>query len=398
MRKLISVMACLAMGGGVGWGVAQLRIRALPWDGTGGGLAEMQEAPAAPKPKRSAEGPRGGAVATVDEPTYDFGVMEQKGTGKHAFTIKNTGTINLTLSKGHTTCKCTLADIDKAEVPPGESTQVTLEWHGKLFEGEYRQSATIGTNDPERPQVTLAVTGRILALVKAVPTDVVFSALSPNRSSTTEVKFFGFVPAPLALSNQQWLEPRTAPYFDVQIDPMPADMVQNEKNAKSGLILRLTVKPGLPIGSFRQTLRAHTNVDDVKEIELPIHGTVVGTVSVSGRDWDNEKGVLLLGRVPQGVGEERSLRIMCRGPDREKIQLKLAEVSPSFLQVEIGQAEKSRGTIRQVPLLIRIPKGSPTANHFGGDGAAPTGRILLETGLPDMPPLLIRVWFAVVSQ
>ena len=55
---------------------------------------------------------------------------------------------------GNTSCSCTIASLKdgkKAQVKPGESTTIDLDWNTKTFENDYRQTATIGTNDVSRP-------------------------------------------------------------------------------------------------------------------------------------------------------------------------------------------------------------------------------------------------------
>jgi hypothetical protein len=397
MRTTIYVLVCLALGGVLGWWVAEMRIDSSPWDGTGAGIADIEANSGAKRATardgKTLPGPR----VSLDEDTYDFGTMEQKGTDKHDFIFKNLGDAPLKLTKGATTCSCTLANVDNDEVPPGGTTKITLKWHGKLFHGPYNQSATILTNDLRRPEVTLRITGRIVALLKAEPTSVSLSSVSSSRESTAEVKFFSFADAPLTLTQPEWLDPRLAESFAVRFDAMPAEDLKNEKGAKSGLIARLTVKPGLPIGTFRQTLRMRSNVKDLTEVELPIQGAVVGAISVVGRDWNDERRILMLGPILQSAGAQRELRLLCRGPDRDKFKFRIAERSPSFLEAEIEKDEPG-GVIRQVYLNIRVPKGSPVASHYGDEEGSPYGRVLLDTGVPGMAQVLIQVRFAVVTQ
>jgi len=72
---------------------------------------------------------------------HDFGVMEADAVGSHVFVLRNEGNAPLEVRQGDATCKCTVgligtkSDKEKGEqyveIPPGESTQVTLEWKTK---------------------------------------------------------------------------------------------------------------------------------------------------------------------------------------------------------------------------------------------------------------------------
>jgi hypothetical protein len=93
--------------------------------------------------------------------TFDFGVMEQNTKKSHAFIFRNDGNLPLTLDKISTTCKCTLGNVGKGVVQPGATTEVTLEWEAKTGDTEFTQSAKIKTNDPQRPEIQLVVTGKV---------------------------------------------------------------------------------------------------------------------------------------------------------------------------------------------------------------------------------------------
>ena len=53
----------------------------------------------------------------------------------------------------------------------------------------------------------------------------------------------------------------------------PEDL-KDEPLAKSGVLVRVTVKPGLPQGPIRQKLVVQTNLASPAELTLPIQGTV----------------------------------------------------------------------------------------------------------------------------
>ena len=51
-----------------------------------------------------------------------------------------------------------------------------------------------------------------------------------------------------------WEDADTAAYFDVSYEPLSKEEVKKEKGASCGLLAKVTVKPGLPLGPINQTI------------------------------------------------------------------------------------------------------------------------------------------------
>ncbi len=123
--------------------------------------------------------------------SYRFGTMSQQTEGSHSWKITNKGEGDLELwLEGKTSCSCTIASLKdgkKAQVKPGESTTIDLEWNTKTFENDYSQTATIGTNDPSRPSFTLAVKGKVFPPVIVIPPQMItFGTISNEDTSSPE--------------------------------------------------------------------------------------------------------------------------------------------------------------------------------------------------------------------
>jgi hypothetical protein len=394
IRSILTVGVIL--GSAVGVGAAYVRVNFRPWDGTGEGPKAHQPAPllapaASSKPVDASQQP----MVFVQENTFDFGTMDSGSVASHDFLFTNRGNGVLTLAKGSTTCKCTMANLERAEIAPGESTKVKLEWKAKGFNGPYAQTANVLTNDANRPTVTLSISGRIVSAVKLVPDGLVLSSVTAGESASGTVAAYGCVSEPLKITGQELVEAGTARFFEVKCVPMKPDEVAKDKDAKSGVLVQVNLKPGLPVGPFKQTIRLKSNLAASPTIDVGVSGSVVSDIAVVGARWDEKYGVLSVGSVSSRDEVARTLFVIARGPDREKVKLKVAEVWPAFLKAEIGPTiETSGGVLRQTPVIIRIPKGSPPAIHLGTE-TSKCGRILLETGHPRAPQLLIRVLFAV---
>jgi hypothetical protein len=382
MKTWYAIILTAFLGLGSGLALAMIRIHVGAWDGTAGGVHRAHEDADA-----HAQGqPR----VVVDREVYDFGEMDGQTTGTHQFLLKNSGDAPLTLKKGGTTCKCTLSELDRTELPPGESTAVTLTWTPRAMTGEFRQTATILTNDPARRRLELAVSGRVITALWCSPAELVITKVPAGETVSAMVQLFCGRPQPAKIIGFEMADPRTADNFAVTIKAMPSERVAEEAGAKTGHLIEVTVKPGLPPRPFQQTIRIKT---DVAPVEIPVRGTVTAGMAIAGRGWNDDLGVLMLGTVSSRRGFERTYRIVVGGRHRKEVRFTLVKVEPELLQVDLGEAVDN-GITMETPITIRIPKGSPPADYLGSEKAKP-GVITLETSHPDAPTWKIPVQFAV---
>jgi len=387
MRIFLTLVLVVILGVVVGITTAALRLGSCGWDGDFRGDAAIV-------PRASQPG-AGVAHLVVDQREFNFGTMDADATGTHDFTFTNTGDGALTLSVGETSCRCTMSELGQSEVPPGQSTKVTMTWEAEETIGPYRQTATIFTNDAAWPRVTLSVSGRITAAVRAVPGELVFSSVSAGQPATAEAAIFCYLEEPLEILGFKLAESDTAEQFEVGFRPLSEEQIAGEPEARSGKILSVTVKPGLPQGPFRQKILIRTNQEASPALVVPIEGAVGSDIAVVGRNYDSKTGVLSLGTVSGRTGTQRRLMLVVRGPHRKQVKFTPAEITPDLLKVEFGKAAGiNNDTITQIPMIVRIPAGSRPANHLGSKQGK-LGEILLETNHPQAPKLRILVSFAV---
>lgn len=390
MRIVLTVIVAFVMGVGAGVGTATLRLRSSAWDGdpltSGVHGGRAGRTPGQPAGK-----------AQFSELEYDFGSMDTNAEGSHDFLITNVGEGLLEITAGETSCKCALSEIEHEELAPGQSTTVTVTWHADGRVGPYRQTATVLTNDPEQPRVTLTVSGRMTQAVRAVPRELVFSQLTVGQSANGEVQLYCNLDKPLGVLSWELSEAEEAPFFDVAIEPLPQEQLASDPEAKSGVRVAVTLKPGLPQGAIRQTIVLRTNLDEVPELSIPVRGTLSGDISVVavGSAFEADRSVLMLGTVDASGGVRRQLLLVVRGPDRDKVAFEPVHVFPDWLEVTVGKTSKiGDGAVTQTPLWIAIPKDAPPAVHLGSEQGK-LGEVRLKTNHPKTPELRIRIRFAV---
>ncbi|MBI5522445.1 MAG: DUF1573 domain-containing protein [Desulfarculus sp.] len=81
------------------------------------------------------------------------------------FAFINQGQADLVVESVTTSCGCTLAQFDKVTKPGGKGV-INLELHTSGIAGSYRKTATVKTNDPTNPSITLIMTGESVSQVK----------------------------------------------------------------------------------------------------------------------------------------------------------------------------------------------------------------------------------------
>jgi hypothetical protein len=380
----------LAVGCCLGAATAALEAARRPWHV--GGFR-----PDGPVPDAAA--PRAEADATV----HAFGRIGTGATGRHVFTIRNAGTVPLTLSRGASSCSCTIGDLGgdgdgdatRKVVPPGGSLPVTVQWTGKGDGGPFRQQVTILTDDPRRPEIPLVVEGTVVPTWQAVPPALVLpriAAMAGDRV-TSDVFTFGAEPPRVRSATIDGDDASTR--FAVSTTALPTDLVASREGATGGFRVDVEVKPGLPLGRLRRTVTVAFDMDGEMTAEIPLEGSVEGDLSVAGPGWDRERQALVLGAVSGKAGMRTTVFLTAKGPHRDSVRPTLREVVPGSLEVRIGAAAPiGTGAVVRTAIEVIVPPGSRPANHICS-AQGPAGRIVFDTGHPDSPTLTIPVCIAI---
>ncbi len=330
----------------------------------------------------------------VAETEFDFGVGEIGKVAHHDFIFKNEGRGPLELVKGDSSCTCTVGELEKPTVPPGESTHVTVEWHPRNH-GPFRNTVQILTNDKSQPKIELAVSGEIRSSYQVSPETLTFTGINPTEPSSATARVYSYIAEDLKILEPQLASQSAARFFDLAVEPMPAKEVKGESGAKSGSLLKVTIKPGLPAGKFNQTIRFRLNLPDKPEVELPIEGDVLSPIEVVGKDWDAEHGILMLGPISTQDGAEARMFLIVRGEARKRVHFGVHDTNSETLKVTIGKPIDSDGVTR-VPLTIVIPKGARQTDHLGNQRGK-LDQVLIDTGLEESKQLSLRVRYAVIE-
>lgn len=352
--------------------------------------------PAIDAPAAQTAGPR--PELALDQMTHDFGYVERDTKVWHTFKITNIGQGTLTLKDGGTTCTaCTIAALSKETLAPGESADITVQYEVNPQKAKFHQIASLLTNDPKRPRVELEIMGLVTSRFSVSPSDVAFTSISAREPATAEIKVSTNVSDRLTIAAAEMGNPETAGHFELKSELMTPEQLLAEK-AKAGSKLSVTLKPGLPLGPIRQTIRLTIDTGPGTQpgsLVIPVEGSVVSDLSIVGPKWNSDQGVLSIGSVQGSVGAKRELRILVRGDARRDVRVEPAEVTPSWMKVQVGEAAELSPSVMQIPFSIEIPPGSPPGIHLGtGQGAY--GEVVLRVaGHPDVKEMRMLLKFLV---
>ena len=323
--------------------------------------------------------------AEAPQTEYDFGMMNPHTTGRHKFIVQNSGSAPLALRVGSTSCKCTLAGLADKQVPPGESTTVTLEWTtGAAL--HYAQYATIHTNDPQKKSLDFGVQGQVRMAIGFDEHELVLDRIELDKPTLVERLIYSQLWDDFTVkdveSKIQGLSWKALP-----VEPASARHLE----PKTVQRLRLTIPGDLPAGriedSLRVTVQRIDGDEEVQHLELPFSGIVPRRLAIYGAGID-EYGVIDLGDIREGQGKRMNLLVKVRDPEPDLPMAKV-EIFPSFLAAELKPRAEGKGLY---DLTLEVPPSTPTCQYHSN----PLGRILIDTGHPRVGALELKVTFAVV--
>jgi hypothetical protein len=216
--------------------------------------------------------------------THEFGAMATQKVGTHTWTLSNVGEADLDIWLGSSTCSCTVPKLKgegtQETVRPGGTTEIEVEWRTKELNGEFAKSVTIGTSDPDRPELRFSIHGEVHSPVVVLPTPH-DGVISLGDISTDEVKRMAlavFSPdrPELKLTKLSSSKPEL---ISLKAEPMKPPERDSLK-IKAGYRVEIEIKPGASLGTFREEMTIETDHPDQPQVQLVLAGTTSGPISV----------------------------------------------------------------------------------------------------------------------
>jgi len=120
-------------------------------------------------PKMTDEEKMKAAKLFFPETKHDFGEVKQGESVSTDFVFTNKGKSELVIYKVKTSCGCTLGELQKSKLKPGESSSIKVTFNSAGHNGRDEKSITVYSNDPVKPEFELKIVSNISLKGKADP-------------------------------------------------------------------------------------------------------------------------------------------------------------------------------------------------------------------------------------
>jgi len=97
----------------------------------------------------------------IDPDFWDFGTVKKDVILKHNFILKNPSEKILNINGVNTSCGCTVSEITKNKLSPGESAVIKVRFDTKGYKGETQQFVYVNTDDTENPVLRFTIKANV---------------------------------------------------------------------------------------------------------------------------------------------------------------------------------------------------------------------------------------------
>lgn len=330
---------------------------------------------AAPSAKPDGPAPK---VVVEGDLRYEFGSMAQHTNGKHTWTFRNEGKGPLEVWTMSSTCSCTLAQLGKDStkrltIDPGQSAPIDLTWDTKGNDGAYSQSATLGTNDPNRPQISLITSGTVRPPVVVVPNEsgITFSTVSNDKPHEFKMAVFSPDRPETKLTRMVTSKPDRV---TVEARPLTPEQCKELNAPAGGQMVVVTVLPSSNLGKLREELVIETDHPQRPRMTFPVTATVEGPILMA------PARVIMHDASTRG-GESVDVTIFSRGQSETKFTVAR---KPDHLDVSIAPVgAKEPGKNSKYRMTVAVAPSTPPGRI--------AGEIVLHTDNPHATEVKVPV-------
>jgi len=204
---------------------------------------------------------------TCEQPTYDFGEMDNTSKVDHTFMIKNEGDLTLVISRVKPACGCTVANLSTKEIPPGETATLSTTLSLKNRHGHQRKSIRVESNDPKTPNFMLYLEGQAVSEIEVSPRNAYFGQVAQTATGTKSVEITTKKPLQITMAVS------SSEFFVPSLD---------KTGAPHKYILKIDLKPPIPMGATQGEIRLKR--EKGADVVIPVSVMGVGPLSVAPKE------------------------------------------------------------------------------------------------------------------
>lgn len=96
-----------------------------------------------------------------DKTAHNFGKMAKDAAAETEFLLTNNGQESLNIRLAKSNCGCTLVDLEKEDINPGETVKMKVKFDSKGRRGRQYKTVTVFSNDPTAPTQVLSLRAEV---------------------------------------------------------------------------------------------------------------------------------------------------------------------------------------------------------------------------------------------
>lgn len=317
----------------------------------------------------------GRAAISFDRMAHDFGDILDEGNVETTFTYTNTGDTALEILDHRATCGCTVPEISKRSLAPGESGTIKVVFHPAHKRGKQHQTVNLVTNAADQAQVQLTIAANVRPMTWADPSVVHFSRIDKGDPRTMTIDVLSrnkdFKVEGVSISNDVVFRAAFGEPTEV-----PGD-VEGETFRK--VTVTVSLAPTVPLGNHTETLIIRTNDPKKPQLNQQVIAEVVG-------DLLPAPNRVSLGVVRPGDPMQAEFKVTSRSGKNFKIT-KVSAFTINNVEVK-------------ATLVTTSENGAPE-HKIVLEGNAPTtvqpirGKVEIQTDSPEQPKIEVPFYATV---
>lgn len=237
--------------------------------------------------------PANAPKATFYETIFDAGTVDAGHEVAHKFKVKNTGKSDLTIQSVNPSCGCTVSDFTKT-IPPGQEGTVTLTVKTEGFRGEIQKTATVVSNDPLNPNVTLTIKANVKPVIDIQPAAYLSIQVEKGQPAEGKVTLINNDKQPLKILAVESQNPEFTTELKTVENGRRYDLIAklNKTDAPGRYNTSVTVTTD---NKKQEKLNIPVMVHIAARVEVSPERLVYGRISLESLD-KNPRGAMLLNR------------------------------------------------------------------------------------------------------
>lgn len=281
------------------------------------------------------------AERMFSELNHDFGVVARGADVKYRLKITNNLQQPVHIASVTTSCGCTAAKPEKDALASGESTYVAITMNTIKFEGHKPSSVTVVFDRPARAEVRIPVQSYIRRDVVLTPGGAQFGSVAKGKSVDRTIG--------IAYAGRSDWKIRDVISKNPHVQAQVVETQRSAGNVKYDL--RITLKDGAPLGTFRDQLTLVTNDSGTSYIPVLLEGQVEAEYSVSPE-------FVSFGTL--APGERKTINIVVRGKTPFRVERIESETSSGLFEIRLP---KDARPVHVLPLTLIAPDQPGTVDE-----------------------------------